>query len=86
MYIHVHTCIQTHTCVHVDCTYFSLVIGELRLHTKATLEHLKWEDLIFLMKRTNTGCGHFFSIAVVQEINLDLETEREREREREKER
>ena len=64
--------------------YFSLVIGELRLHTKATLEHLKWEDLIFLMKRTNTGCGHFFSIAVVQEINLDLETERERERERER--
>ena len=74
MYMHVRTC----------TTYLSLVIGELRLHTKATLEHLKWEDLIFLVKRTNTGCGHFLSIAVVQEINLDLETERERHRERDK--
>ena len=76
MYMHVRTC----------TTYLSLVIGELRLHTKATLEHLKWEDLIFLVKRTNTGCGHFLSIAMVQEINLDLETERERENERHRER
>ena len=67
-------------------TCLSLVTGELRLNTEATLEHLKWEDLIFLVKRTNTGCGHFFSIAMVQEINLDLETEREREEERERER
>ena len=62
-------------------TCLSLVIEELRLNAEATLEHLKWEDLILLMKRTNTGCGHFFSIAVVQEIDLDLEREREGERE-----
>ena len=78
--MHVHVHVRTCTCT----TYLSLVIGELRLNTEATLEYLKWEDLIFLMKRTNTGCGHFLSIAMVQEIDLDLETERERERERER--
>ena len=52
--------------------YLSFAIEELRICAKATLEHLKWENLILIQERTDAGGGHIFSVAVVYEINFDL--------------
>ena len=52
--------------------YLSFAIGEFRLSAETTLEHLKWENLILVQERTNTGGGHFLYVAMINEINFDL--------------
>ena len=70
------------TCTFV-CTYLSFAKVEFGIGAEATLEHLKWEDLILVQERTNAGSGHFFNVAMVNEINFNLQRERgEGERER----
>ena len=58
--------------------YLSFAKGELRICTKATLEHLESENLKFVQERTDAGGRHLFSVAVVKKITL---TFRERGRE-----
>ena len=60
--------------------YLSFAEVEFGISAEATLEHLKWEDLILVQERTNAGGRHIFYVAVVNEINFDLQRERERER------
>ena len=56
--------------------YLSFVKIEVGLGTEATLEHLKWEDLILVQERTNAGGRHIFYVTMVNEINFDLQQER----------
>ena len=69
----------TYTCMHIHM-YLSFAKVELGIGAEATLEHLKWEDLILVQERTNAGGRNIFYVAVVNEINFDLQRER-RERE-----
>ena len=65
--------------MHIHChMYLSFAKVELGIGAEATLEHLKWEDLILVQERTNDGGRHVFYVAVINEINFDLQRERER--------
>ena len=70
--------------------YLSFAKVEFAIYAEATLEHLKWEDLILVQERTNAGGRHIFYVTMVNEINFDLQQEAGRERdkgiEKEKER
>ena len=68
-YIHVYVCIPTFTCSYMYMygeflmyvyllrilMYLSFVEVEFGISAEATLEHLKWEDLILFQERTNAG-------------------------------
>ena len=56
--------------------YLSFAKVEVGIGAEATLEHLKWEDLILIQERTNAGGRHIFNIAAVNEISFDLQRER----------
>ena len=79
VHAHVHVHLGNHTCSkHVStCAriqmYLSFAIGEFRLSAETTLEHLKWENLILVQERTNTGGGHFLYVAMINKINFDLQ-------------
>ena len=59
--------------VHVHTMYLSFAKVELGISAEATLEHLKWEDLILVQERTNAGGRHIFYVTMVNEINFDLQ-------------
>ena len=64
--------------MHIHChMYLSFAKVELGIGAEATLEDLKWEDLILVQERTNAGGRHIFNVAVVNEINFDLQRERD---------
>ena len=74
LYKHVNT-IKTYLyiCIYAHTVYLSFAKVEFGIGAEATLEHLKWEDLILVQERTNTGGRHIFYVAVVNEINFDLQ-------------
>ena len=72
--IHVNTI--KHTCMFVIMyihMYLSFAKVEFGISAEATLEHLKWEDLILVQERTNAGGWHIFCVAMVNKINFDLQ-------------